>query len=330
MNLSFGMKTPALTGILIGLLAASPALAQRSDLPVRIALKNQRGASEVVLTGRSGDTLTARISESGSVTYQAPDVRLIAFRLPEPAISRAEAAAAEGNIGEAVRIMRSVVQPVIPYLDLPVDGVIGPAFRYAEFLRREKSWAAALSLYRAMQGSADVELQQHAIAWIAYCLARNLQFAEARDMANLFGDQDPRHPGFVPASLALALAEAHDNRPEGALDYAARASALSRLDHELYPEALLLTANAYQAMAGLVAHMPIPSKVALKKSSEVAPPAPPMPPEDFLAVAVQQYQRLVDLFPSSVHVAEAAKQIEKINKAAESVPAPPPESGETP
>jgi hypothetical protein len=312
-----------------------PALAsaQRNEIPARIAMKNMPGATDILLTGRRGDTLHARLGDAvgGSITYDVGDLKRLVLKLPADPIRDAEIAAATGNTAEAVRIMRGVVLPALPYLDLPVDGVIPHALNYAAWLRREKAWAAALTVYRALNENPDAEIHQQAVGWLAYCHARNQQFKEANDLLATFTVDDPRHAGFIPGTLAAAMVKAADKDDTGSLDLAARAASLSRIDHELYPEAVFLAASAYQRLAATAALTEERPNVVLTKPGQETPPPAAMTADEFIGVASNLYTQITTLFPSSPFSADAAKQRDIILSAhVTNLPPATIESGETP
>jgi len=298
----------------MGLLLHSPAMAQRNEIPARIAMKSLPGATDILLTGRRGDTLHARLGDAvgGSITYDVGDVKHLAMKLPADPIRDAEIAAATGNTAEAVRIMRGVMQPVLPYLDLPVNGAMDHALNYAAWLRREKSWAAALTVYRALNDNPDTDIRQQAIGWLAYCHARNQQFKEANDLLATFTVDDPRHAGFIPGTLAAAMVKAADKDDAGSLDHAARAASLSRIDHELYPEAMYLAAAAYQRLAATAALVEERPNIVLTKAGQETPPPSAMSADEFTGVASNLYSQITTLFPSSPYASQAAKQLEII------------------
>ncbi len=309
------------------------AIAQRNEIPARVAMKDASGQPEVLLTGRRNDTLYARLADGagGSITYQVSDIKRITLRLSAENIGRAEAAAASGNTTEAVRIMRGVIQPAAPYLDLPVDGVIPHAVRYAEWLRREKAWSAALSIYRAMSANPDQAVRDQAAGWMAYCHARSQQFKEAQELLASFTVDDPRKDGFMPGMLAGAMVKAQSGDDAGALDLAARAAALSRIDHELYPEAVFLAGNAYQRLATMTGLEEKRPDVILRKASDESRPVAPMTAAEFTGVATNMYAHMTNYFPASPFAAEAAKKLDDILKAAATnQPSAPPSTGAIP
>lgn len=296
------------------LLATATAPAQRTELPVRIALKNLPGASDIVLTARRGDTLHARLNDAtgGSITYEIADVRRLAFALPADTIDRAETAAATGNTGEAIRQMRGVITPALPYLDLPTDGVVPHAFTYAGWLRRENAWTAALTVYRAMTNHVDPATREHALGWLAYGYARNQQPNEARAALDGLAIDDPRHDGFMPAALASVIVAATDTNDTRTIDLAARATALARIDHELYPESLYRTAAAYHRLAATAALDEAHPPVVLRKAGEEPPPTPPLNATELTTAASNLYQRVTTLFPSSPFAADAARELGRL------------------
>jgi len=319
MNMRKFIRLMLCLGGLLTALTPWDSLAQRQDVPARIALKDHSGAIDVLLTGRRGSVLHARLGENatGSITYEVADVRRLTIAIPQEALRHAEAAAAAGNIGDAVRRMRVVIQPIIPYLDLPVEGAIAPALRYAEFLRREKSWAAAISVYRSLNGNPDRAIREQAVGWLAYCHVRNQQAKEAQSFLDTFKVEDPRHAGFIPGTIAASYVKASVGDDEAALDLAARAASLSRIDHELYPEAVFLAAGSYLRLSEKAAAQPVLKDVVIKKTGSEEPPPPAMLPVEFLEVASNLYQRIVQLFPSSSFSADAAQQLEVIRKSGE-------------
>jgi tetratricopeptide (TPR) repeat protein len=290
--------------------------AQRNDVPARINLKDSSSSIEMVLTGRRGDTLYARLPDNatGSITYKADEIQRLDITLSSDVIRQAEGLAAEGKIDEAVKVMRSAIQPVVPYLDMPTTGIFDPALRYAALLRAEKSWAAAISVYRAMYGNADPGIQQQAAGWLAYCHVRNQQPKEAQEYLNVFTEEDPRHPGFVPGKLARSILASASGDPAEALDVAARVAALSRIDHELYPEAVFQSAGAYLRMSEIVPDQAPPGNVVLKKSGDEEPVLPAMLSGELLTVSSNLYGRIVQFFPASPYAAEATRQLDVISK----------------
>jgi hypothetical protein len=300
--------------VLAILLAAANAPAQRTDLPARIALKNLPGATDVVLTARRGDTLHARLDDAsgGSITYEVDDLRRIAFVLPAEAITRAEAAAAAGNTAEAARQLRGVITPTLPYLDLPTDGVVPYAFTYAGWLRRENAWTAALAVYRAMTNHAEQAIREQALGWLAYGFARNQQPNEARAALDGLVIDDPRHDGFMPAALASVIVAAADTNDSRTIDLAARATALARIDHELYPESLYRTAAAYHRLAATAALDEAHPPVVLRKAGEEPPPTPPLNAAELTTAASNLYERVTTLFPSSPFATDAARDISRL------------------
>ncbi|HMO04641.1 MAG TPA: hypothetical protein PKC67_06925 [Kiritimatiellia bacterium] len=296
------------------LLATASAPAQRADLPARIALKNLPGATDIVLTARRGNTLHARLNDAtgSSITYDTADVRRLAFNLPADAVGRAEAAAASGNTAEAARQMRVVIVPILPYLDLPTDGVVPHAFTYAGWLRRDNAWTAAMSVYRAMTNHAELAIREQALAWLAYGFARNQQPNEARALIEGLTIDDPRHEGFMPAALAAVIVATADTNDTRTIDLAARATALARIDHELYPESLFRTAAAYHRLAATAAFDEAHPPVVLRKAGEEPPPTPPLNAAELTTAASNLYQRVTTLFPSSPFAADATRDLGRL------------------
>ncbi len=317
-----------IAAILLANVAVTTVSAQRADVPARMALRNQAGASDVVLTGRRGDVINARMGDrAGSATYSARDIERMMVFLPQDILRQAEAAAAAGQNTEAIRLMRGVIQPIIPYLDLPIEGAVEPALRYAEFLRRENAWAAAISIYRALISSDDPDRRQLGIGWRAYSEVRNRQFTEARETLAGFIVEDPLKPGFMPGALAAARLAYEDGDPQLSIDYAARASALARIDHELYAEALFLAANAYLRMAEKIAAEEARraeermNRTRIRNAANEEEILLPLTAAELTEVAAAQYRRLAELFPSSPFAGEATRQFESIQaKPAETAP----------
>lgn len=290
---------------------AMPSFAQRNEIPARVALRDQGGAVEVILTGRRDNTIYARLRDAatGNITYEAADIKRIAVRMPDDELSRAEALAAVDRGEEALAVARNAVRPVVPYLDLPIDGAVEPAMRYAALARGEKAWAEAITILRAMQKHPDPAVSQRAVGWLAYVHMKNQQVKEAREWGDRFPQDDPRHDGFTPAMLALCMINAADGRDDAALDYAARAAALTRIDHELYPEAMFLAADAYFRLSQKPQDASSRQEVVLGKTPADAVPALPMLPGEFLTVASNQFTQVVSLFPASPFAAAAQERL---------------------
>lgn len=317
-------------------LVPSIAHAQRNEISARIAFTQQGGIVDVVLTGRRGDTLYARPKEaaSGSITYEAGDIKRIAVALPAEELRRAETAASSGRHDDALKLLRPIVRPLLPFLDLPIDNAVEPALLYAASARAEKAWSEAISVYKAIQKNPDPLVSQEGAGWLAYSYMRNQQAKEAEEWVAQFIEKDPRNRGFVPAALAAALLHGGRGEDEAALDHAARAAALDRIDDELYPEAVYLSADAYYRMAQKAPPVAtVKSDVVLQRNNQDVPEAyAPMLPEEFLGVASNQFARLVEMFPSSPFAAKAKEALDRISKNVETTndPVEPKKNGDTP
>jgi hypothetical protein len=306
--------------LLAGALALS-AHAQTSTvrLDARIGVKGQRSAMPIVLTGRYGDVLSARLPDNprGTIRYNVQEIVFLDVPLPPDALRQAEAAARVGKYADAVRILRPLVRPLVPYLDLPLRRTLDAAFRYADFLRLAQGWSEAISIYQALQANADPDVRQKATGWLAYSLARARRYDDARTALQAYTSDDPAAPGFVPAAIAHAWVDAYGDIPEASLDWASRAVALSRVDHELHSEAMYLSAEAYRRMArpAAAAAAPADGEVVQDGETDLPPRAPAMPPADFLSAASNQYRRIVDFFPQSPFAGRAAEQLQTLGPA---------------
>ncbi|HMP72277.1 MAG TPA: hypothetical protein PKE55_03345 [Kiritimatiellia bacterium] len=294
--------------LLMVMWAMLPAHASR-EINARVMLKDHRTAIDVVITGRRGDLIHARLrdAQAASMSIQARDIQHIHISLPQEAQRQAEAAFAANRMGEAVQRMRGVIQPVLPYFDLPAESLIEPAFRFGEFLRREGSWTEAIRVYKALYDNPDAAVRERANAWLAYSHARNGQFDEAATALRNHASENPQHPGFVPAALAYSLVAAARSDDETALDHAARASALSRIDHEAYPEAVFLSAEAYLRLGRRAPETATAAEVAHAFDSEA--PGPALTPAQYLQAATGLYEQILRLFPTSPFAEPSSRRL---------------------
>jgi tetratricopeptide (TPR) repeat protein len=302
------------------LLAAASASAQnRAGVAARVFQKDHSGSVAVVLVDRRGDTLVARMGEAqaGSITFEAGQVTGIAFELSEAEIRQAEVLAAAGRGGDAVKGLRPLIRPLLPYLDLPVGRAGDAVLTYGRLLRGEKNWSEAIHVYRALVDNPDDGLRGEAAGWLAYSTVRNRQLEEADAwLAGAAGTDDPRAPGFGPWALAAAWRQAEAGDQELALDHAARAAALLPLGHELHAEALWLSGRAYQALGDDLAastNRPPPGReLVLGRADALPPPPAPMTAEEFHAVASNVYSRLARLFPATGHGTAARAELDRL------------------
>ncbi|MBW7907870.1 MAG: hypothetical protein H3C50_02985 [Kiritimatiellae bacterium] len=301
------------------LIAVSGATARAADVPASVYIRNARGAMDVTLTGRQKNSVYARPAnlQAGMTILNADDIEAIQIQLDGAALAAAEYAVRAGKLNEAVTLYRQVVAPVLPYLDIRSNNAIAPAFRYAELLRMRALWGESIKIYRALQNAADLDTRQAATAWDAYTLTKQGDAEAAAKVIESLAIDDPRHLGFVAASLARARIALARNEDEAALDWSARAAALGRLDNPLYSETLLLTAECYERMARKAPAKLRQSSVTQTSDGEVR--QPPMTASEFAAVARSIYTQITVLFPKTEPSQIAA---DRLSAEAEQAPAP--------
>ncbi len=310
------------------LIAAMLASAQAADVPANVRMRNARGAIDVTLTGRQKNSVYARPAnlQAGMTILNADDIEAIQLQLDNPRLTAGENAARAGKLNEAVGFYRQVIEPVLPYLDIKSNNGVAPAFRYAELLRMRTLWNESLKVYRVLQGAADLDTRQAATAWEAYVLTRQSDFDRAAKISDSLTIDDPAHPGFTAASLARSRIALSRNQEETALDWAARAAALSRLDNPLYAETLLLTGECYERMSRKAPAKLRTSAVTQTADGDVR--QPPMTSGEFAAVARSIYTQLTVLFPKTEQSQIATDRLNAEAEASASAPAQGQSSGD--
>lgn len=235
-----------ITALLLSMFSAS--LGQ--GVPV-IVVQKKGASAETALLGRTDSALRLQVKGAAAGSeYQISldDVSEVRFVFPA-SLAQAQEALNQNQWERAATIMRPVVVPLLPYLDLPNNNGVSLAMVLADTLRAANKLEDALLFYDKMRMLPRTTEAQRAAIWAASCHAslnrsepalRILQTMEApkRD-SELFAQYQT-----VRAQVKMAGKDYLS-----ALDDLSQALAFSRMESELYPDAMFLTAQCYEALA---------------------------------------------------------------------------------
>jgi len=122
-----------LLSLAAGYLLPAPALAQSvpeylaryGDTPVPVIDESGGRSTQLFLVGRRGDTILFRQSRQGSGTLEMPaDTGNLRLRLEYPAaVNQAEQAVEQGDYERATQLLRPLVYPLLPFMDLSPEKI---------------------------------------------------------------------------------------------------------------------------------------------------------------------------------------------------------------
>lgn len=338
------MKTLCLIPFLV---AALHGTSDGQGLPVVIVMK-KGGAQEVVLVGRTDNGVRLQPKGAGGGDYvvtfdQIDEVR---FVLPS-GLNRAQDAWNQGQWDLVATILRPVVTPLVPYLDLPKNNGVTLARYLADALRRAGKFDEALAYYDRMRLQAAADDAAQAGIWTAHChvMANRLDPA----WKTVQSVKVPKGNDELQALAQYVRAQVRFAQKDylATLDEVARGISFSRMESESYPEMLFLAAQCYEALGGTNVTVAAAQKSGLfqftlgntnlaqvTRLDTNAPPVmsatPPVAPTfqgvlghtNYPAVALGIYREIATNFPNTVWAQRSQTRISSL------APAPATESTE--
>lgn len=329
------------------LMAALHGTSIGQGLPVVVVLK-KGGAQEVVLVGRTDNGVRLQPKGAGGGDYVATfdQIDEVRFVLPS-GLNRAQDAWNQSQWDLVATILRPVVAPLVPYLDLPNNNAVTLATYLADALRRAGKFDEALAYYDRMRLLATASAAAQAGIWTAHCHVmanRTDQAWKTVQSVNVPKDNDELQAlaQYVRAQVRFAQKDYL-----ATIDEVARGISFSRMESESYPEMLFLAAQCYEMLGGTNVTVAAAQKSGLSQftlgntnlalitrlttnAPPVASATPPVPPTfqgvlgntNYPTVALEMYREIATNFPTTVWAQRSQARISSL------APAPATESTE--
>jgi tetratricopeptide (TPR) repeat protein len=207
------------------------------------------GTSEAVLVGKSDAGLKLRPPGGAAGEYQLPfdQVSEVRFTFPET-VNQAQTAFSQGQFEQTATLLRPVVTPILPYLDLPGNNALPISFWFGDTLRRANKLDEALTVYDAVRTTAKGADATRGAVWTAHCHAALGRTEQALRVLDLAGAVKRDSDLFPLCQMVRAQVRFAAKDPLAALDDVSQALAFARIESELYPDSLFLAAQCYEAL----------------------------------------------------------------------------------
>lgn len=237
-------------------LLACCAAAEAESLPAYIVTKASRGKDFLVVS-RQRSVITVQLPEQLRGTVQIPieDIRSVQFSLPSVA-NRAVAAFEQRKWAEAQSFFKSALEPYAQFLDLPNNNIVPLMWQYAESLRLDGKHDEAIELYRLFDALPAGLHKQRAQLARAYCDCAEGRLKEARALLDAAAPTNHTDALFANAQMVRARISLAEGKSLQAVDEIARAVATMRIDSDIYPECLFVSALCYEALEGIRKEQP--------------------------------------------------------------------------
>ena len=216
---------------------------------VPVVLGQKKGGSiETLLLGRTDTALRLQVKDApaGNEYVLALDqIDQIRFVIPET-VNQAQDALNQGQWERAATILKPIIDPMLPYLDLPNSNAVPLVMLLAETLRRAGKFEDALAYFEKMRFLPPPADSVRASVWAAYChaaLGRSdaaWKILQATDPPK----RDSEHFALYQFVSAQVRFSAKDYL--AALDEVSQLLAVARLESDLYSDSLFLAAQCYE------------------------------------------------------------------------------------
>ncbi len=229
-------------------MAACCATAAAESLPAYVVTKAARGKDFLVVS-RQRSVITVQLPEQLRGTVQIPieDIRSVQFSLPSIA-NRAVAAFEQRKWTEAQALFKTALAPYAQFLDLPNNNIVPLMWQYAESLRMNSQYDEAIALYRLFDPLPAGLHRQRAQLARAYCDCAMGRTKEARALLDTASPTNHTDALFAHAQMVRARVCLAEGNSLQAVDEIARAVATMRIDSDIYPECLFVSATCYKAL----------------------------------------------------------------------------------
>ena len=304
------------------LIAVAATAAAGESLPAYIVTKAARG-KDLLVVSRQRSVITVQLPEQLRGTVQIPieDIRSIAFSLPSMA-NRAVAAFEQQKWKEAQPLFKAALEPYITFLDLPNNNVVPLMWQYGESLRLDAKYDEAIAIYRQFDGLPDGLHKQRAQLARAYCDCLAGRTKEARALLETAAPTNHTDALFAQAQMVRARISLAEGKALQAVDEIARAIAIMRIDSDIYPECLYVSAECYKALEGVRKEQPV-TEDAFGQSDARYDSAKVVLPEamtNMMQVSFAILQQVTNMFPDSAWARQSSAELASL--AAPSQPTP--------
>jgi tetratricopeptide (TPR) repeat protein len=276
-----------------------------------VVVQKKGAATDTVLLGRTDTALRLQVKGAAAGSeYQIPldDVSEVRFAMPA-SLAQAQEALNQNQWEKAATIIRPVVVPTLPYLDLPNNNGLPLAMVLADTLRRANKLEDALFFYdklRLLPRSAE---SQRAALWAASCHSALNRSEQASKILQTMDAPKRDSELFAQYQIVRAQVRMAGKDYLAALDDLSQALAFSRMESELYPDAMFLTAQCYEALAATNAvstrivqlTLPATNRVSATAAAAAITNAPQSltANSNYVIVAQSIYQEIVTKFPNT-------------------------------
>jgi len=308
------------------LMAACGATAGAASLPAYIVTKAARG-KDLLVVSRQRAAVTVQLPEQLRGTVQIPidDIRSITFSLPSVA-NRATSAFEQRKWSEAQALFKAALAPYTAFLDLPNNNIVPLMWQYAESFRLDGKYDEAIALYQQFDALPSGLHKQRAQLGRAYCDCAMGRTKEARALVDSAAPTNHAEALFAQAQMVRARISLSEGNPLQAVDEIARAVATMRIESDVYPECLFVSAACYEALESIRKEQPA-VKDPFGESDARYGSAKVVLPEamaNLLQVASGIHQQVTNMFPGTVWAdqsrAELARLSEELSKAKNETP----------
>jgi hypothetical protein len=280
----------------LSLFAILPAEAQSPSLPVTVRIK-KGDASDFILLGRTARELRLQPpAGGGQVLLPVDNVAEVRFDLP-PAYANVRPAYNAGRWPQVVSILRPIVTPMLPYLDLPNNNAVPLVLVVADSLRRSGDFSGAYDWLQPLTALPNAAQRQTGLVWSAYCKTLLHQGDNALSLLDKAGELGPGNRLFPLERLVRASVALDKKDYASAIDAAAQSTAFSPIESEWYPQTLYVSAESYRHMA------------------ETSAEEQPLSTNGYRNIATSLYKEIADLFPDSTWAKASRDHVQPVTNA---------------
>jgi tetratricopeptide (TPR) repeat protein len=186
--------------------------------------------------------------KEGELIFDPARITELRLHYP-PQVARGMEAFRSADYDTAINQLGRYVFAAMPALAVTNNNAMPVISAYADSLRHKGRFKEATSVFNRIREVAPPHESRVATMWIAYLKARENDIAGARTMIDEVGELERADELFALVHLVHAWILLDEKKPTEALSHAGRAVAFSRIESNIHPEALFVSALAYEAAA---------------------------------------------------------------------------------
>ncbi len=237
------------TFLLVFLVAVNLAHAESAGVPVTFRMKGGK-ESEMVLLGREGDRLLMHMKGAETAKTKMEISKILETRFVYPAtVKQAEQAYNQNQLDKAAFLLEPTVNSWLPYLDLPANNAVPLVMTLADIFRHTNKVKEAQDLFSKVSKLSKSTDTVRATMWVAYCHAAQDQVEEAAKILETMEPPERGSEQFSMAQLIRARLQLSKKNYHAALEEITQGIAFPRIESDLFPECLFISAECYAAIA---------------------------------------------------------------------------------